>query len=1210
MGTKTRLTTSDYVHLHNHTQYSLLDGLTKVPALIDRVKELGMDSVAMTDHGTMSGIIEFYKAAKSEGIKPIIGMEAYVAPRAHQDRDPSKDRQNYHLTMIAMNNTGYQNLMSLSTIANLNGFYYKPRVDHNLIEKYNEGLIILSGCIGGEVGDALRQEQYEQAKKIAKWYKKVFGERYYIELMDHGHPEHTAPWDEQIKVNEQLLKLAKELDIPAIVTCDAHYLMQEDQEAHEILLCVQTGSYLSDENRFSLKDFHLHVEDPAEIIKRWGKTHPEVITNTKKIADLCDVNIELGKILIPKFPVPQGMTEKTHLHKLVWQGLSWRYGGVGKKKAKELSSDEAKKTLPKEIFERAKYELGIIDSMGFNGYFLIVADFINWGKDRGIVFGPGRGSAAGSIIAYSLRITEINPLDYDLLFERFLNPDRISMPDIDIDIQDTRRGEVIDYCIDKYGKDHVASIVTFGRMAARNSVRDVARVLQVPYSEADRLAKMIPPPVQGRHIPLALSLGENPDLRAENENNEQSSRVFDLAMRVEGTIRSHGVHAAGVVIAPDNIVNYVPLEVAQKGSIATQYSMGPIEDLGLLKMDFLGLSNLTIIKNTLRIIRKVYGKNIDIDSVSLGDKKTFELLQRGDTTGVFQFESSGMKRYLRELKPTTFEDIVAMGALYRPGPLSAGLTDSYIRRKNGKEKIEYDHPLMKPALESTFGVLVYQEQFMQISRDVCGFTGGEADTLRKAIGKKKRDVMAKMEKRFIDGAVANGVPREFIERFWNQLLGFADYCFNKSHSACYGLISYQTAYLKAHYPAAFMAALMTSDYDDIDRLAIEIAECKKMGLEVLPPDVNESFHEFAVIPGESKIRFGMDAIKNVGHGAVEEIIRVRGKIGGFDSIEDYCKEVDCRIVNRKALESLAKAGALDSFESRSRIVNSIDNILSFAAKLQKDSKSGQVDLFGNAVSDNSMTIRLKWDDSLPEYPISEQLIWERELLGLYLSSHPLSDYENFLSEKSLPYSEVKPAFEGMSIDVGGSITDIREITTKNGSKMAFVKLSGLDGEIELVVFPKVYLEDPEIWKRDAVILARGKLSSGRDNSRGGDELKLLVDKAQSISLGKAKNYKVKGKPYMLNKPRSGMASGINLTAKAEITIKQRLYIRLENSDDQPLLMTLKDKLDGYLGDTEVVLVTGPKDSKQIIKLPQKVEVNEESLRDLASVFGAINVVVR
>jgi DNA polymerase-3 subunit alpha len=1212
MSKKLDLKPSDYVHLHNHTQYSLLDGLTKVPALIERVKELGMDSIAMTDHGTMSGAIEFYKAAKAAGIKPIIGMEAYVAPRKLQDRDPQKDRQYYHLTLLAMNNAGYQNLMRLSTIANLEGFYYKPRIDHDLLEKHNDGLIVLSGCIGGEVGDALRQDQFAQAKNTAKWYKKIFGGRYYIELMDHGHPEHSAAWDEQTKVNEHLLKISEELSIPAVVTCDAHYLMHDDQEAHEILLCVQTGSFLSDENRFSLKDFHLHVEEPAEIIKRWGKTHPDLITNTKKIAGLCNVEIELGKILIPKFPVPRGMSEKSYLERLVWQGLAWRYGGMKRKDTLSLTPAEAKAKLSKEVVNRGEYELGIINSMGFNGYFLIIQDFINWGKDQGIVFGPGRGSAAGSIISYSLNITELDPLMYDLLFERFLNPDRISMPDIDIDIQDTRRNEVIQYCVEKYGKGHVANIVTFGRMAARNSVRDVARVLQVPYSEADRLAKMIPPPVQGRHIPLASSLKDSIDLKTENEENQQSAKVFDLAVRVEGTIRSHGVHAAGVVIAPDDIVNFVPLELAQKGVIATQYSMGPIEELGLLKMDFLGLSNLTIIKNALRIIKKVYKKDIDISSLPLDDKKTFELFQRGDTTGVFQFESAGMKRYLKELQPTVFDDLIAMNALYRPGPMQ--WIDDFISRKLGRRKTEYLHEQTENALKSTYGVLVYQEQVMQIAKDLCGFSGGQADTLRKGVAKKKPEVLKALKKDFIEGALKNSdISRAKMEEFWTSLEAFAAYCFPKAHAACYATIAYWTAYLKANYPDAFMAALMTSDYDDTDRLAIEITECKKMGIEVLPPDVNQSFHEFAVIPGEQKIRFGMDAVKNVGHGAVEEIIRAREKTGGFKSIEEYCREVDCRVVNRKAMESLAKAGALDSFEQRSRIVSNIDNILAFSSKLQKDSKSGQVDLFGNSTKENSMALKLNWDDSLPAIPTSEQLIWERELLGIYLSSHPLSDYENILSEKSLPFSEIKPVLEGMSVDLGGSITDIREITTKNGSKMAFVKLAGMDGEIELVVFPKIYLEDPEIWVRDNVILARGKLNSGRDNGRG-DELKMLVDKAQSISLGRAQNYQPKGKQYEINKSRSSRStSAINVAspvANAALSMKPRLYIRLENSEDQPMLITLKEKLDGYHGETEVVLVTGPSASKQIIKLPQTIDVNEESLRDLASVFGALNVVVR
>ncbi|MCA9325036.1 DNA polymerase III subunit alpha, partial [Candidatus Saccharibacteria bacterium] len=603
---KSQLTASDYVHLHNHTQYSLLDGLTRVPDLVEFVKEQGMEAVAMTDHGTLSGAIEFYKEANGKAIKPIIGIETYVAARKHTDKDPQKDKNRFHLILLAMNNQGYENLMRLSTIANLDGYYYFPRIDHDLLEKYNEGIIATSACLGGEIGDALKNEDYQGAKEIATWYKTVFGDRYYLEIQDHGHPNAPSHNAEQKLVNEQIFKLGKELDIPVVLTCDAHYLKHEDQEAHEILLCVGTGAFLSDEKRMSLKDFELHVIPPNELIARWGDEHPEVITNSKKIADRCQVDIELGKILIPKFPVPKGKTEKSYLHELVWQGLAWRYGNIPLDKRDSIAVTDAKKTLTKDIIERAEYELGVMDEMGYNGYFLIVQDFINWGKDQGVIFGPGRGSAAGSIVSYAIRITEIDPMKYQLMFERFLNPHRISMPDIDIDIQDTRRDEVIQYCVDKYGKDRVANIVTFGRMFARNAVRDVSRVLQVPYAEADRLAKMIPQPIQGRHVPLKISLAEDPDLKREYETNETSKKVLDEALVLEGTVRSHGVHAAGVVIAPDDIVKFVPLEMAQKGVVSTQYPMGPVEELGLLKMDSLGLSNLTIIKTALSIVKRLY----------------------------------------------------------------------------------------------------------------------------------------------------------------------------------------------------------------------------------------------------------------------------------------------------------------------------------------------------------------------------------------------------------------------------------------------------------------------------------------------------------------------------------------------------------------------------------------------------------------------------
>ncbi len=1208
------LAVGDFVHLHNHTQYSLLDGLTKIPQLLDFVKTSGMDAVAMTDHGTLSGAIEFYKECKARGVKPIIGIETYVAARKHTDKDPQKDKNRFHLIVLAMNNTGYQNLMRLSTVANMDGFYYFPRVDHELLERYNEGLIVLSACMGGEIGSALKEGDVVSAEKIARWYKGVFGDRYYLEIQDHGHPDNPNSNDEQRQINEAILALGKRLGIPVVVTCDAHYLQHEDQDAHEVLLCVGTGAFLADENRMSLKDFPLHVTPPKEIISRWGSSHPEVVLNTKAIAERCNVEIELGKILIPKFPVPDGETEKSYLTQLVYRGLAHRYGGISEPEAAKLQFEDAKKALPTDIADRAAYELQVIDSMGFNGYFLIIWDFIKWGKDKGIVFGPGRGSAAGSIIAYALRITELDPIKYDLLFERFLNPDRISMPDIDIDIQDTRRDEVIQYCIEKYGSDRVANIVTFGRMAARAAVRDVARVLQVPYADADRIAKMIPPPVQGRHVPLERSIQESPELHHEYESNQAAKQVFDMAVRLEGTIRSHGVHAAGVVIAPGDIVKYTPLEMAQKGVVTTQYSMGPIEDLGLLKMDFLGLSNLTIIKNALRIIRKVYGKDIDIATIPLDDKKTYELFQRGDTTGVFQLESSGMKRYLKELKPTVFDDIIAMVALYRPGPLAAGLTDKFIARKNGLEQVSYDHHLMETALKTTYGVLVYQEQVMQIAKDMCGFTGGEADTLRKAVGKKIREMMAKLRDKIVQGAVDNGVEKRIAEKFWKDLEGFADYAFNKSHAACYALIAYHTAYLKANYPEAFMAALMTSDYDDTDRLAIEINECRHVGIDVLPPDVNESFVEFAVVPKSHQIRFGMAAIKNVGTGAVEEILRARSIDGAFKSLEDFLSKVNCRIVNRKALESLVKSGAFDRFGDRGQLYNNLEVMLAYANRVQKAASSGQTDLFGNSQeSGEDFTPKLVLDETLPPIPDREQLLWERELLGLYLSRDPLQAFETFLAEHTVPLNTIKQEHDKRSVTVGGSINDKREITTKNGQKMAFIKVADQFDEIELVLFPSIYQQTIDIWDRDRVVLVKGKVTARDRDGNVSEEVKILVDDAREITSAQAAAYQPTGKkhkPLAAKRQKVAQSAALSAAAPPVTDITERVYIRLTSTDDQEVLTRLKQTIDEHQGETEVVLVLGPPDNKQIIKLPMRMTRNDIALDRLQSLVGENNVRVQ
>jgi DNA polymerase-3 subunit alpha len=1205
MPTKTNvLEPSDFVHLHNHTQYSLLDGMTKVPALLRYIQDSGMKAVAITDHGTLSGAIEFYEESLKHEVKPIIGIETYIAARSRTDKDVAYDKQNYHLTVLAMNNTGYQNLMQLSTIANLEGMYYRPRIDHELLEKYNDGLIVLSGCIGGEVSDSLRKDQYEKAKEIASWYKSVFGDRYYLELLDHGHKDHPAVWDEQTKVNEQLIQLSKELEIPCVVTCDAHYLHHADREAHEILLCVQTGSFIKDKDRMTLENFELHVAKAEDIIQRWGDEYEDFITNTKQIADRCSVTIDLGNILIPKFPVPKGDTEKSFLVKQVYRGLAQRYLGLSEKKTDSMAPADIQKKLSKEVADRAKYELEIINQMQFNGYFLIIADFIVWGKSQGIVFGPGRGSAAGSIIAYALKITELDPLLYDLLFERFLNPDRISMPDIDIDIQDTRRNEVIEYCIDKYGTERVANIVTFGRMAARNAVRDVARVLQVPYSDADHWAKMIPMPVQGRHIPLSKSIKEDLDLKNEYDNNPTARAVFDLAVQLEGTIRSHGVHAAGVVIAPDDIVKFAPLEMAQKGVVATQYSMGPIEELGLLKIDFLGLSNLTTINNALRIIKKVNNVDIDINTIPLDDKKTFELFAKGKTTGVFQFESSGMKRYLKDLKPTVFEDIIAMNALYRPGPLVAGSIPRFINRKNGSEETSYDHESMKNALESTYGMIVYQEQVMQIAKDMCGFTGGEADSLRKAVGKKIRSMMVKMKDKIIDGATKNGVDKQIAEKFWNDVEGFSDYAFNKSHAACYGLIAYQTAYLKANYPEAYMAALMTSDYNDTDRLTIEITECQHMGIDVLPPDVQKSFLEFAVVSGKKpQISFGLLAIKNVGSAAVEEILRGREISGKFNDLVDFLTKVSPRAVNRKSLESLIKAGALDSLGDRATLLHNIDSLTAYSSRVSKEQNSGQTDLFGDEEPAVNPSLNLvKANTSIDK---REQLVWERELLGVYLSEHPLSMYKDVLAANTKPIKQIKANHGNKKFMIGGVIVNSRVIVAKNGKKMAFVQIEDHDDNVELVVFPTLYEKEPSLWERDKVVIVEGKVSKRDNNGRENSDVKIIAESGKELLLDELSNYSTLPETAASSDDPESISAPEQEKPEENVTKPQRLFIKIESSEDNEALLSIKNILDDSKGDTEVVLVLGP--NKQTIKLPLKIETAQTMLDKLKMIVGSDNV---
>lgn len=1240
-----KLKNSDFVHLHNHTHYSLLDGLTKIPELVEFVKSDGMEAVAVTDHGTMSGLVELYKTCNDNGIKPILGLEAYVAARKMTDKDPAHDKQRFHITLLAMNSKGFENLCHIMSNAEIHGKYYKPRTDHDELEKYNEGIICLSGCMGSEISEAIRADDDERAIELINWYKKVYGDRFYLEMQDHGHPKSSTHSAEQKKINDWHMAHAKELGIPLVVTCDAHYLRKQDQDAHEVLLCIGTASNLSDPNRMTLKDYDLHVIPAQEIIEHWQDTCPEAVLNTKKIADRCDVDLQLGRILIPKFPIPTDDDEKTYLDKLVFQGLVYRYDGRPLEKTVELSIEECRKILGEidkerdelhQILPRIDYELSVVDKMGYNGYFLIVQDFINWGKEQRIVYGPGRGSAAGSILAYALRITELDPLKYDLLFERFLNPDRISMPDIDTDIQDTRRDEVIEYCTRKYGEARVSNIATFGKMMAKNAVRDVARVLEVPYSEADRLAKMVPDPVMGHHVHLADAIKTVPDLKQEYETNPTSKEVIDFASRLEGTIRNHGVHACGVIIAPDDLDKFLPLEVSAKGPVAAQFPMGQVEEMGLLKMDFLGLSNLSVINNALRMVRKVYNTDVDMYSLALDDEKTYELLQRAETTGVFQLESAGMKRYLKELKASTFEDIIAMVALYRPGPMQ--FIDSFIKRKHGEEPITYLHPGLENALKSTYGILIYQEQFMQISKEWCGFTGGQADTLRKAVGKKKIDLMNKVKPEFIEGAVKiGGATKEIAETFWSQLLDFANYCFNKSHAACYGLIAYWTAYLKAHFPDAFMAALMTSDMRWTDRLAIEIAECKRMGLKVLGPDINQSYGDFGIVGGKNTIRFGLSGVKNMGKSLIEEIvIPERDKNGPFKSVCDFAKRVDSTKFNRKSWESAIKTGAFDRFGySRSDLLFNLEAIQSYGAKIQKDVGSGQTDLFG-MMGEAGAVPEVEIKPAPVQHPDKEQLLWERDLMGLYLSAHPLDKYDTYFEEQTHPMSLLSTENDGKLIIVGGIVTNVRTILTKKGDKMAFVKIENKTSETEFIVFPSTFAEHGAKLEMDNVLRVTGKINAKDKDGNPTSEVKILAESIELVSDETLENYKPTGTKLAApvkapggNRRRGSRSSAERVYSGEQSSdsapespprilkeppkdhTKERLYILIENPDDVEILKAIRRLADIYLGMQEVVLVLKEGEEKRPLRMPFRVDASDQELIDkLRELVGTDMVVVK
>ena len=1069
-----------FVHLHNHTHYSLLDGLTKLDEFIQTAKDEGMEALAITDHGTMYGAIEFYQKCKKAGIKPIIGVETYMAPGSRFDKNTRSDERNYHLLLLAKNEIGYKNLLKLTTIAHLEGFYYKPRVDWEILQEHHEGVIACSACLSGEIPRLIKSGKLDKARERILEYNNLFGQgNFYLEIQDHPELPELAP------VNEQMIKFSRELNVPLVVTNDTHYLRKDDAEAQDILLCLQNKKKREDTDRMRMLDYGDYSMRPVSEFATAFSEVPEALENTAKIADLCNLEIKLGEIQLPFFEVPEGFDDFTYLEKLSREGLMKRMG----KTYEEVDAVTR---------ERMDYELAVVKKMGFPSYFLIVADYVNWAKSQGIVVGPGRGSAAGSFICYLIGITNMDPLKYDLLFERFLNPDRISMPDIDMDFADTRRDEVIRYVEEKYGKDHVAQIITFGTMAARAAVRDVGRVLNVPYDFCDKLAKMIP---MFTKLDEALEMSE---LKEIYNNDPQARQVLDYAKRLEGVARHASTHACGVVITKEPLVEYMPVQYASSSdrTIVSQYSLHPIEDLGLLKMDFLGLKNLTIIESAIKIIKNTCNLDIDIEKIPLDDKATYEVFQRGETTGVFQFESSGMKRYLKELKPNDLEDIIAMVALYRPGPME--WIPDYIAGKHGRKKVKYLHPKLAPILSKTYGVAIYQEQVMQIARALAGFSMGEADVLRKAMGKKIAKVMAEQKEKFVDGCVKNGVSKELAEQIFSFIEPFAGYGFNRSHAACYALIAYQTAYLKAHWPAEFMAALLTSDQQDTDRVAIEIDECRKMGIEVMQPDINESFGSFTVVlAGEggdtktekNRIRFGLKAIKNMGEHIAEVIIAERKENGPYVDIFDLLKRVADKDLNKKSLESLIKCGAMDSFGERGMFLSNMETLLNFNRELTKSKENGQTSLFGD--SPTALAPMMPTLTQTPPIGQREKLDWEKALLGLYITEHPFREFKNILNDQVAPLVDLISLMNEDAVNVAGVVSTIKKIITRSNEPMLFVKIEDALSNVEVLVFPRLLKETPAIWQEGRTVLIQGKVSN-KDQ-----EIKLLANKAVELTLDNA-----------------------------------------------------------------------------------------------------------
>jgi DNA polymerase III subunit alpha len=1094
-----------FVHLHVHTEYSMLDGASRVDGLMAHVAELGMPAVAITDHGVMFGAIDFYRAGRRHGVKPILGSEIYMAPAsrftkgnrrdgsAEGGRDAagggrgSRQEPYYHLTLLAENQRGYKNLMKLVSRAYLEGYWYKPRADKELLAELSDGLICLSGCLGAEVNQLLLQGNYAAARDAAAWYRDVFGpDRYFIELQDHG-------IDEQNATNPDLIKIADELNLGLVVTNDSHYTHQGDAEAHDVLLCIQTGSLRSDPGRFKFKGDQFYVK-PAAQMHGLFPDHPGTWRNTLAIAERCEVEIAFGEHQLPRFECPDGMSEAAYLRTLVFSGAEARYPTP----------------LAPAVVERLDYELSVIEQMGFPAYFLIVADLCRHAREVGIRVGPGRGSAAGCAVAYCTGITDLDPIEHGLIFERFLNPERVSMPDIDMDFDERRRGEMIRYASERYGADKVAQIVTFSTIKAKQAIKDAARVLGYPFGVGDRLTKMMPPPVMGKDFPLEESRRMSAELRTAWETEPDAGKILDTALSLEGLRRQHSIHAAGVVIAPDAITEHCPvLRLEADGEIVTQYDGGMVEAIGLLKMDFLGLRNLTVISDALDHIEATTGQRIVIEDVPLDDPASYRMLAEGDTDGVFQLDSAGMKALVKQLKPDTFDDIVALLALYRPGPMGAGLHVEYARRKHGQSKVTFPHPALTDLLEPTYGILVYQEQVLEIARKIAGFTLGEADMLRRAIGKKKKSEMDAQKAKFLSGTVACGYPEKLGKDLWDLIEKFADYAFNKSHSAGYGLVSYQTAWLKANHPVEYMAALLTSVKNNKDRLPLYLHSCRTMGLTVLPPDVNSSELDFTPVSVDRReIRFGLSAVRNVGEQVVHGILAARRARGAFTDFADFCRKVDAAVLNKRTVESLIKAGAFESLgHPRKGLLLAFEAMVEQALATKRAEAEGQFSLFGD---DGDAGEQLDDRAVVPdvEFERSEKLAAEREMLGLYVSDHPLLGLERLLEEESTASlgqiasgnAPANGAANGL-VTVAGILTGIAKKFTRKGEAYVAGSIEDLQGGIEVIFFPTVYQQSADILVDDAIVCVTGRVDGG-DADRG-QASKLVATTVRALDTSEA-----------------------------------------------------------------------------------------------------------